>query len=334
MLVIIMHFYEQTSLNEWWVFRYIGIGQVGVVVFFLISGFVIPFSIKNKPEQLAPFLVSRFFRLYPAFWVSVILALVSKELIFNETISIGVFLANLTMVPGVFGKPMLYSVYWTLLVELAFYLMCIIMYLTGVIYNYRVKAFVAILLLFVSLSSAAARYLWGVPSPVGVISAISLMMFSGLWRGYVIEHSHGCKDYSLIYLLIFTITYPITSYLSYGGGRTYEGYPYYIVNYLCGVALFLLFTTKFKINNYFFVSFGLISYSAYLTHPFVLDLFIKFHSIHGAFDIGKLTEYLIASLVFAFVLYRYVEKPSHSIGGKLKRGAINKKLRRGGTRRS
>jgi len=51
------------------------IGRIGVVVFFLISGFVVPFSI--HAESAAPvrgFAIRRLFRIFPAYWLSVPLA--------------------------------------------------------------------------------------------------------------------------------------------------------------------------------------------------------------------------------------------------------------------
>ena len=52
-------------------------GRIGVVLFFAISGFVIPSSLAAKDGEttthaLKVFLIRRFFRLYPAYWVSVL----------------------------------------------------------------------------------------------------------------------------------------------------------------------------------------------------------------------------------------------------------------------
>src|SRR5437868_2051289 len=45
-------------------------GRVGVVLFLLISGFIIPASLE-KGGNLGRFWLRRFFRLFPAYWVSV-----------------------------------------------------------------------------------------------------------------------------------------------------------------------------------------------------------------------------------------------------------------------
>lgn len=49
----------------------VDLGRFGVVLFFLISGFVVPFSIRGA-RPLQRFAISRFFRLYPALWLAVL----------------------------------------------------------------------------------------------------------------------------------------------------------------------------------------------------------------------------------------------------------------------
>lgn len=97
-------------------------GFLGVEIFFLISGFVILWSAHDRTAL--QFARSRVLRLYPEFWISVILsALVFKSLPggFGDALRADAVLVNLTMVPGYLGVPYVDGVYWTLEVELAFY---------------------------------------------------------------------------------------------------------------------------------------------------------------------------------------------------------------------
>lgn len=48
------------------------LGRLGVIIFFLISGYLIPFSFKNKHKPIIKFAISRIFRLYPLYWFSII----------------------------------------------------------------------------------------------------------------------------------------------------------------------------------------------------------------------------------------------------------------------
>lgn len=108
-------------------------GHFGVEFFFVISGFVIYYSVKNRtPQQFA---VARLKRLFPTYWVAVLItALIG--LLYNQPHIIEVntakVLANLTMLPGKFGYANLDGVYWTLVYELKFYLLVfVIMMLRG-----------------------------------------------------------------------------------------------------------------------------------------------------------------------------------------------------------
>lgn len=105
------------ALNE--VTRY---GWLGVQAFFVISGLVITRSAVGG--SLRRFVTSRAVRLLPAYWACVVLTAGLRFLWDDERRpGVGEVLANLTMVQGQFGVPSLQVVFWTLLVELKFYLL-------------------------------------------------------------------------------------------------------------------------------------------------------------------------------------------------------------------
>ena len=96
-------------------------GYLGVPLFFLISGFVIVWSAQAR--TVGQFALARFKRLYPMFWVGVLmtLAVVIVSGRRTELLHTGVIAANLTMLPGRFGEPAIDVVYWTLAIELKLY---------------------------------------------------------------------------------------------------------------------------------------------------------------------------------------------------------------------
>ncbi len=96
-------------------------GYFGVHFFFMISGYVIFWSAQSKDPK--KFIFSRMKRLYPAYWVSVLITSVVLALIGSEAMRVSLLqiLANLTMLQGYLGYPNVDGVYWTLLVELKFY---------------------------------------------------------------------------------------------------------------------------------------------------------------------------------------------------------------------
>jgi peptidoglycan/LPS O-acetylase OafA/YrhL len=97
-------------------------GWLGVHLFFLISGFVICMS--SWGRGVGAFLSSRVVRLYPAYWLSVVV-IVTALAVWPHAAAPGArdTLVNLTMFQSAFGVPDVAEVYWTLWAELRFYLL-------------------------------------------------------------------------------------------------------------------------------------------------------------------------------------------------------------------
>lgn len=98
-------------------------GYLGVDLFFLISGFVILMSARNATPR--EFLASRVARLFPAFWVAVTLTAGTAWFLHDGRFEVPfrTYLINLSMVPHWFDVPYVDGAYWSLAVELHFYIM-------------------------------------------------------------------------------------------------------------------------------------------------------------------------------------------------------------------
>ena len=126
------------------------LGHVGVVLFFAISGFVIYGSLaRRRPENAGRvFALSRFFRLYPAYWVSVLAGLIVLWRLPGVPTPWTLIAANATMLPGLFGQPRVMGLYWTLETELIFYALCWGLYRSGAMARaWTLPVLVAVLLL-------------------------------------------------------------------------------------------------------------------------------------------------------------------------------------------
>jgi peptidoglycan/LPS O-acetylase OafA/YrhL len=110
-------------------------GWLGVQFFFLISGFAICMS--SWGRSLGAFFRSRVCRLYPAYWAAVLLtaAVVTAFPVVNSAPDTSDVLVNLTMLHEPLGVPHVDGVYWTLWVEMRFYLLFALVVWKGV--NYR-----------------------------------------------------------------------------------------------------------------------------------------------------------------------------------------------------
>jgi peptidoglycan/LPS O-acetylase OafA/YrhL len=118
-------------------------GWLGVQLFFLISGFVICMSAMGR--GVADFFTARVVRLFPAYWVAVLAttAVVAVWPAVRHARSPSNVLLNLTMLQEPLGIAHVDGVYWTLWVELRFYLLFAIVVWLGATYR-RVVAFCAL----------------------------------------------------------------------------------------------------------------------------------------------------------------------------------------------
>jgi peptidoglycan/LPS O-acetylase OafA/YrhL len=108
-------------------FRHFDTGKYGVLLFFLVSGYVIPMSLERH-GSLRRFWTGRIFRIYPAYLLSLAVMgaltaagfLVMPESLQDETVT-GI-LGHATMLQEFLGLRGAVRVYWTLSFEMAFYL--------------------------------------------------------------------------------------------------------------------------------------------------------------------------------------------------------------------
>lgn len=113
-------------LSPEWIFR---LGGYGPHLFFIISGFVIFMSLRRRSSPL-DFAFFRFARLFPVYWVALVLSTVLLHLSSQYSVekpTLGQFFGNLTMLQTWFGVAHVEESYWTLAVELKFYALAFLM---------------------------------------------------------------------------------------------------------------------------------------------------------------------------------------------------------------
>lgn len=133
--------------------RLLYFGQEAVIVFFLLSGFVIAFSTYKKTITSSQYLIARAVRIYPIFLISIILAyLFSGRPIIDQTVLINL-LGNIAMLQdiaslkeGVWFNTMFgNSPTWSLSYEWWFYLLFIPIGLNKTKPNHKAAAFISII---------------------------------------------------------------------------------------------------------------------------------------------------------------------------------------------
>lgn len=119
--VMVHHYFASSfGLDTGIVGYYLHYGYLGVHLFFIISGFVIYFSVQRP---LAEYALGRFLRLYPLFWVSCTVTYVVTLLLDSHHLSFSYYLINMTGLNSQVFAHLVDGVYWTLTKEIQFYVM-------------------------------------------------------------------------------------------------------------------------------------------------------------------------------------------------------------------
>ncbi|MFS8124529.1 acyltransferase family protein [Rhizobium sp. BR 250] len=193
--------------------EYVDLGKIAVVMFFAVSGFVIPFSLlKAGNAPLRGFAISRFFRLYPAYWVSMMLALAIIPLVRGDVFTLKQIIANVTMLQQFLGQQNILGVYWTLQIEIVFYVVSGVLFYVRLLHKPEGAAGAVVFFLLCAVGMAATRYAVGIKLPVAIPLGLTVMFWGLLWRHGASDQA-GAKLRKLILAtsLLVVVTVPVIS---------------------------------------------------------------------------------------------------------------------------
>jgi peptidoglycan/LPS O-acetylase OafA/YrhL len=304
------------------------LGRVGVIVFFLISGFLIPHSLKHGTRSLAKFAVSRFFRLYPLYWVSLAAALAIFPLLIKTDYMPLQIAANTTMVAQLFGQEYIISLYWTLFVEMLFYGLCAALFAMGLLHK---RQFMARGLVVITLLAAGVVAAELALPPTKYDSAAEKLMTLGIYlltmfAGYVLrmqylrEVSTRVTVLALVALAVLLGLYCVTRG-QHGGYDPLLSPLSVATSTVLGFVVFLVVLHGNLLTQALWRWLGGISYGIYLFHAITLKIAVKSLAapVETAGESVLLTGIvLVASIAVAAPLYWLVEQPMIEAGKKVR----------------
>lgn len=290
------------------------IGKIFLIIFFLTSGFVIPYSINGKGKRaLKSFAISRFFRLYPVYWLSAILGFI----LYNN-FSIAELLINLTMFQQFFGVENIIGLYWTLQIELIFYFLIAFTFAINKLYCKRFLFQISIAFLLIAVVMACLRNFLLIKLPLAVPLTLSIMYFGSFYRYYIIDGDTLSKKLAKNYLLVYLLLIPIISYIGYNYDFGFgESWQKYTLTYILGMMLFLLICSA-KYSNVIMEYTGRISYSVYVFHPLVILVIQQLDVFNSFSGVQKVTSTLLLTVLFSHLTYLTIEKPTIDFGKRLR----------------
>ncbi|MBY0525481.1 MAG: acyltransferase [Gemmataceae bacterium] len=285
-------------------------GRIGVLIFLVVSGFIIPVSLEQGGSN-ARFWVRRFFRLFPLYWLTILIAYLLSRSGAYEAFEPRVWLLNLTMLQGMFKCPHVVGLFWTLQLELVIYVACSVLFALRLL-NRPVWIAGLILVGFTGLGTirplltnqpfdvGGQRWLYFAP----VIGLVAQRYWAGrLGRGPLAAVVLG-------QFLVIGSVWTINSALFPGAvsERVLDETAWtWGLAYACFFGLLAIRQWRMPAPAAWM---GRISYSVYLLHPLVLAV---------AFSSGW-TGWLVmlmafaATLLLAQVTFRLVEKPGITLG--------------------
>lgn len=111
-------------------------GAVGVVVFFLVSGYVVAHVLQS--EQPRAFIIKRIFRIYPLYVVAVAIESGLAAIHYGEAVNLRVLIPQMLLVGDLFATPYaLNGVEWTLRIEVMFYACMALLRSIGLLHDRR-----------------------------------------------------------------------------------------------------------------------------------------------------------------------------------------------------
>lgn len=213
--VVLYHYlYHYNSLfgHSFAIADFLWIGYYGVHFFFMISGFVIFWTISRTTKAL-DFIWSRFSRRYPVYWAALSLTFIFVALfsLAGHEQNFYTYLVNVSMFQEFFGYNNVDGSYWTLALELAFYIWILLLFQFKQIVNIE-RIVIGWLVIAVALTSNVLGF-----SLAPIVRKIFLLDYIELFGAGICffkfkNNQQTLFTYLLISLCFLTlyIRYPIT----------------------------------------------------------------------------------------------------------------------------
>lgn len=305
--------------------RWLPAGGIGVSIFFCLSGFLIAQQLLPPTSTVGYFLVRRIFRIYPAYITVCLLNLVLSEWlgppIYKETASIFFNLLTAFKMPDSWMGYCV-GVFWTLQIELWFYLLIPLLIKTAA--RRFLKVIIPILIV-ISLGLKCLKILQVITIPNYALFQCFLWMDNLLYGCYVAvllnqaKFPHSMSRHRRAKKIALVIgSFCVIFWIAVVGRSTPDFFPFEstVTSFLTAVIIF----NSVKSNIFTGVplrvisAISLLAYSVYLVHPFPLDYY---RLVEPRF---QLPQAALKGLIFCFgflftlVIHFAVEVPGIRLG--------------------
>ncbi|MFF4533170.1 acyltransferase family protein [Streptomyces sp. NPDC001407] len=289
-------------------------GWTGVEIFFLISGFVICMSTWGR--SLGDFVVSRASRIYPAYWVAIFLTatVVSLWPQVRQVQNWDAVLTNLTMLQTGVGVWDVDGVYWTLFIELKFYVLFAIVVATGVTYRKCVLFCGIWTVAAVTASSVDSKILdmWTMPlyAPYFIAGIAFYLMY---------RYKPTALLWGIVVMSLLLALHHVPRRVADNASHTVPTWPASLIIVVAFAVMALIALGKLNRVQWRWLSTaGALTYPVYLIHQYIGMTVI--YALRDRIPAHVLVPSLVVvMLCAAWLLHKYVERP---LGKRLRKGLL------------
>jgi exopolysaccharide production protein ExoZ len=301
-------------------------GAIGVDLFFVISGFVMAFSVaktKGGPRSASVFLAKRWTRIAPPYWIaSIVMVALSVLGLSNAVRMDAISTFNLIMfVPwadnSAYTLPPLY-VGWTLSFEFSFYLLVAVMVAFGLAQRMKVLALALVVMVTLGLVFPTEVFILGwFSNPILLEFAFGIGAYLMWSSGWMDRRRSLCIAAGLVGCGALILQLVIGYGRIWDMGAVLDGRLSLARVIIWGIPAFLIFVAVLPLRpGINFASTGLMrlgdaSFSVYLVHIpvlYVLDRMLETSPVKLPADIIMILGTIVA-VSAGFVYFRRVEKP-------------------------
>lgn len=312
--VVSFHYFSARLVPSNFVEIYIKHGYMGVQLFFIISGFVIYFSLTRSVREYA---WGRILRLYPMFWALCTITYISTLIFdYGGALDFRYYLYNLLIVNTGQTAYMVDGSYWTLTMEIVFYVMIgvyvSLFKLKNVEWFYVSWLVITYAIFSLSLENVLISKLLLVRySPYFIMGGLAALIYATYRESDILVNARRHLTLGLAALAPFYISTQLTASDS---ASTNSFGLYGPENIIILLAIYLVVATAILVNERVFsASFikfckiaGAITYPLYLLHQKFGSLLIN--KIGGLGEYGNISATSISVFIFIIVLCYILSK--------------------------
>lgn len=289
-------------------------GAFGVAVFFLVSGFVIPFSLEKFSKHrfgFFGFLIARVFRLWPVYVVGFAISMLFRWLSFKDSTIVDTYTStdlwmHVTLFRDWLGGISLDGIVWTLEIEIKFYILSALF----AAWTLKGRPYLGVLAAALALVGAyyGVKFPQGWNPPSNFLYAFKFILFMTIGTQFYLLRKGVITGkfmawYMALAMGVFLLTAPAVVRESY-----LLALMVFTISYLC--------RDSFG-DNKVIGFFADISYPMYAMHAVFGYVTMRAMIDVGVSKYAALIIQMVLTTSIAYMIHRFVESPTTKFGSRL-----------------